>query len=314
MDRKVNTLVLGGNGFVGSHLVDRLLEQGHAVRVLDKYPETFRQPLSGIEYCQGDFGNRGLVAEALDDIDVVFHLISTTLPKTSNDDPAFDIQSNLIDTIHLLEQCVTRRVKKVVFVSSGGTVYGPPQWLPVKENHPTEPVCSYGISKMAIEKYLALYLHLYGLDYAVVRLSNPYGERQNPRGIQGAIPVFMDRVLRNETIEIWGDGSVIRDFIYIRDVVEAMTLAACSNTGQKIFNIGSGAGLSLNDLIAAIGKTCETTPSVRYSPARTFDVPAIYLDISRAREELAWTPVTPLRVGLERTREFLAQQIAMRGA
>ena len=172
---KQNILVLGGNGFIGSHLVDRLIADGHFVRVFDKYPERYRAPLPEVEYHLGDFGNRGLLLDALRDIDVVYHLISTSLPKTSNDDPAFDVQSNVIETLFLLEQCLAKSVLKFVFVSSGGTVYGRPDRLPIVEESPTNPECSYGITKLTIEKYLNLYHHLHGLDYVVVRPSNPYG-------------------------------------------------------------------------------------------------------------------------------------------
>ena len=208
---KQNILVLGGNGFIGSHLVDRLIADGHFVRVFDKYPERYRAPLPEVEYHLGDFGNRGLLLDALRDIDVVYHLISTSLPKTSNDDPAFDVQSNVIETLFLLEQCLAKSVLKFVFVSSGGTVYGRPDRLPIVEESPTNPECSYGITKLTIEKYLNLYHHLHGLDYVVVRPSNPYGSRQDPHGIQGAIAVFLGRVASGKSIEIWGDGTFSKD-------------------------------------------------------------------------------------------------------
>ena len=150
----MNSLLLGGNGFIGSHLVDKLLASGHGVRVFDKYEEHYRKSIAGVEYFFGDFGNRGLVAKALDNVDIVFHLISTTLPQTSNDDPVFDVQSNVVETLLLLEQCVARKIQKLVFFSSGGTVYGRPKILPISEDSPTNPECSYGITKLIIEKYL----------------------------------------------------------------------------------------------------------------------------------------------------------------
>lgn len=222
----MKALVLGGNGFIGSHLVDRLLLAGHGVRIFDRNEELYRRPLAGVEYCYADFGNRTLLAEALDGIDIVFHLISTTVPKTSNDDPAFDVMSNVVETIALLEKCVARGIKKVVFLSSGGTVYGAPAALPVSEDSPTNPECSYGITKLTIEKYLALFNHLYGLDYVVVRPSNPYGPRQNLLGIQGAISVFLGRVAARKPIEVWGDGQIVRDYVYVEDLVEGIYRAA----------------------------------------------------------------------------------------
>ncbi len=301
----MNFLVLGGNGFIGSHLVDKLLQEGHAVRVFDKHEEHYRKPLTGVEYGFGEFGNRSALAEALKEIDVVFHLISTTLPKTSNDDPAYDVKSNVIESIYLLEKCVENKVKKIVYASSGGTVYGIPRGLPVSEDHSTNPLCSYGICKLTIEKYLELFKILYGLDYVVLRPSNPYGERQNPLGIQGAVSVFLGKVARNETIEIWGDGEIVRDYIYVHDLVEGMYSSALINTPSNVFNLGSGTGISLNKLLAIIRDIVECDLKVKYSRQRTFDVPAIYLDITKAQKELLWRPITPIELGLKKTWEFI---------
>lgn len=301
----MNSLLLGGNGFIGSHLVDRLLADGHSVRVFDKYEERYRRPLPRVDYRFGDFGNRGLLAEALHGIDLVFHLINTSLPKTSNDDPAYDVQSNVIETLFLLEKCVELGVRKVVFISSGGTVYGRPSQLPVAEDGATDPECSYGITKLMIEKYLSLYRQLHGLEYVVVRPSNPYGSRQNPRGIQGAIPVFLGRIARGEPVEIWGDGSVVRDYLFIDDLVDGICRAAFITAGDRIFNLGSGQGLSLNKVLAAIRSVTGREVPVIHKPGRQFDVPAIYLDISRASRQLGWHPVTSLEIGIQQTWDFI---------
>jgi len=301
----MNTLVLGGNGFIGSHLVDKLLAEGHKVRVFDKYEEHYRKPIAGGDYCYGDFGNRGLLADALNGIDIVFHLISTTLPETSNDDPVFDVQSNVVETLFLLEQCVTKKIQKVVFISSGGTVYGIPVELPVHEDNPTSPECSYGITKLVIEKYLALFKLLHGANYVIVRPSNSYGDRQNPNSIQGAIPVFLNKVAKGESIEIWGDGEVVRDYIFIDDLVEGIYKAATVNAQSRIFNLGSSTGHSLNHIVKIIRRITEREVKVEYKAKRAFDIPKIYLDISRAREELSWAPVTSLESGIEKTWEFI---------
>lgn len=301
----MNLLVLGGNGFIGTHLVDRLLADGHEVRVFDKYEERYRKPLPRVDYRFGEFGNRGLLAESLQDIDVVFHLISTSLPKTSNDDPAFDVSSNVVESLFLLEQCVAQRARKVVFISSGGTVYGRPASLPIGEESPTNPECSYGITKLAIEKYLALYLHLHGLDYTVVRPSNPYGSRQNPHGIQGAVSVFLGRIAEGKPIEIWGDGEVVSDYLYVDDLVDGICRAAFTPSAERVFNMGSGDGLSLNQLVAVMRDVTRQEVRVNYTPARSFDVPAIYLDVSRARQELSWIPTVPIEEGIEHTWRFI---------
>lgn len=298
-------LVLGGNGFIGSHLVDRLLAEGHGVRIFDKYEERYRRPLPQVHYHFGDFGNRGLLAEALTGIDTVIHLISTSLPKTSNDDPAYDVQSNVIESLFLLEKCVELGVGKVVFVSSGGTVYGRPQQVPIGEDGATNPECSYGITKLTIEKYLALFRLLHGLEYTIVRPSNPYGSRQNPLGIQGAIPVFLGRVARGEAIEIWGDGSVIRDYLFIDDLVEGISRAAAYRGEERIFNLGSGRGYSLNDLVAIIAAVTGRSVPVNYLGGRNFDIPEIILDIGRAGRELGWAPQTAIETGIRQTWEFV---------
>jgi UDP-glucose 4-epimerase len=304
----MNCLVLGGNGFIGSHLVDQLLAEEHKVRVFDKYEEHYRKPIPAVDYQYGDFGNRGLLMETLVDIDIVFHLISTTLPKTSNDDPAFDVQSNVVETLFLLEQCITRKVSKVIFVSSGGTVYGKPSMLPIPENSPTDPECSYGITKLAIEKYLYLYWYLHGLDYCILRLANAYGERQRPTATQGAIPVFLERALRNDEIVVWGDGSVVRDYIYVTDIASALLRAITYSGEGRIFNIGSGQGHSLNEVIHIIQSVTGQPLQVKYTKGRSFDVPINVLDISRARVDLNWTPTVSLSEGIARMYAWMSKQ------
>jgi UDP-glucose 4-epimerase len=304
----MNCLVLGGNGFIGSHLVDQLLAEGHKVRVFDKNEEYYRKPIASVDYQYGDFGNRGLLMEALANVDIVFHLISTTLPKTSNDDPAFDVQSNVIETLFLLEQCITQKVKKIIFISSGGTVYGKPSVLPIPENSPTDPECSYGITKLAIEKYLYLYWFLHRLDYCVLRLANAYGERQRPTATQGVIPVFLERALRNHEIVVWGDGSVIRDYVYVTDIASALLKALTYSGDMKVFNIGSGQKYSLKEVIQLIERVTGQPLKVKYTEGRSFDVPINVLDVSRAKRYLNWTPTVSLFEGITRMYTWMLKE------
>lgn len=294
-------LVVGGGGFIGGHLVERLVDSGHRVRVYGRNPNRFRPAPKEAELVEGELGNHGLVREAVRGMEVVFHLVSNTLPKTSNDDPAYDVRSNLVDTIGLLEACVEAGAGKVVFASSGGTVYGPPREVPIPEGHPTDPINSCGIVKLATEKYLGLFHHLHGLDYAALRISNPYGPYQDPSGQQGAVGVFLNRLRRGRPITIWGDGEVVRDYLYISDLMDALELAARTRTRRKVFNIGSGRGVSMNDLVTAISEVAGERPEVEYSPGRSLDVPASVLDIRRAKEELGWSPRTELTEGISRT-------------
>ena len=297
----MKTLLLGGNGFIGANLTERLLENGHFVRVYDRGPNKFRPLPEGAEYVEGELGNHGLTREALDGVEVVYHFVSTTLPKTSNDDPIYDVRSNLVDTLQLLESCVEMGVRKVAFASSGGTVYGVPRETPIDEEHPTDPISSYGIVKLAVEKYLHLFHHLHGLDYTALRISNPYGPYQNPVGQQGAISVFLNHIYEGTPVTIWGDGSVVRDYLYVSDVVDALELAAKETTRHKVFNIGSGIGVSLNELLHRMTEVVGERPEVEYVSGRTLDVSASVLDVSRAREELGWSPKVDLSEGMART-------------
>jgi UDP-glucose 4-epimerase len=303
-------LILGGGGFLGSHLTDALLAQGHTIRIFDRANlARYRTFLNGepIEWMEGDFTNRAEVAQAVSGCDVVFHLVSTTLPRSSNDNPAFDVESNVIGTLHLLEAMRRHGAQKIVFTSSGGTVYGVPRDVPIGESHPTEPICSYGIGKLAIEKYLHLTHVLHGIDYCVLRLANPFGERQRLNAAQGAVAVFMHKALRGETIEIWGDGSVIRDYFHVSDAVSALLKAMTYRGEDRIFNIGSGSGKSLNEILAAI-EVLLGSPVARTNLAgRAFDVPSNVLDISKARELLGWTPQLSFGDGLARTADWIRQ-------
>src|SRR3984957_11849615 len=297
----MKALVIGGNGFIGTNLVAALKEKGVQVRVFDRYASKFASADDNVEYIMGDLGNHGALDEIVQDMDWVFHLAYTTLPKTSNDDPIYDVRSNLVDTIQLLQECGKVGIQKFVFISSGGTVYGVPQNIPIKETHPTEPICSYGITKLAIEKYLHLFYHLNKLDYVVLRLSNPYGEWQNPNAKQGAVSVFLGRVAHGEPISIWGDGEVVRDYIYIKDAVEGLIRGAqyeADDDDPRIFNKGSGRCCSLNELVSVIRTTVDVPVKVEYSPARDLDVPANVLDISLAKRKLNWSPVTDLTEGI----------------
>lgn len=301
----IRALVLGGNGFIGSHLVDELIKQGHSVRVFDKYKEPYRKPLDSVDYVFGEFGNRGLIEDALANIDVVFHLICTTLPKTSNDDPSFDVQTNVIDTLALLDLCVENKISKFVYVSSGGTVYGVPATLPISEDSANSPLCSYGITKLCVEKYLEMFHYVHGLDYVVLRPSNPFGPRQNPDNIQGAISVFLGNLAQKRTITIWGDGSIVRDYIYVQDLVKGIYRASVTPASHRVFNMGSGTGVSLRQLITIIDEVTGCKSNVEYMPKRTFDIPEIYLDIGRAKDELGWQPTTRLQDGIIHTWEFV---------
>ena len=308
---KKRFLILGGAGFIGSHLCDALLSAGHSVKLFDRLgipPYRVFTEQESIEWIQGDFASVADIEQAVLGCQVIFHLVSTTLPKSSNDDPIYDMESNIVATLRLLDVARHAGVEKIVFVSSGGTVYGVPQIIPIPETHPTDPVSSYGIGKLTIEKYLHLYEVLHGINYCVLRLANPFGERQRPNAAQGAVSVFMNRAIHNQPIEIWGNGTVVRDYIYIKDVVDAMLKATSYNGEERLFNIGSGQGKSLNDILVAI-ELLLNRPVVRtYLAGRAFDVPVNVLDITRAQKYLAWSPKVSFEDGLRHTFDWMSHQ------
>lgn len=292
-------IVFGGNGFIGQHLCEGLVRDGHDVRVFGRFNrDSAKRKNILVDWFEGDFLNGDDVGNALVGYDIVFHLISATLPKSSNEDPVYDVESNLLATIKLLQLAIKHKIKKVIFTSSGGTVYGVQDKEPLKESHPTSPICSYGITKLAIEKYLHLFQVLHGLDYVVLRISNLYGEGQRTSGPQGAIGVFIWHALLKEPIKIWGDGSVIRDYIHVRDVVSA-GLKALNYTGEnRVFNISSGVGKSLNDIIRVLEKELGRTVDCVNKECRNVDLPINILNNSLAQEELSWTPKIGFEAGI----------------
>jgi UDP-glucose 4-epimerase len=299
-------LVLGGSGFLGSHIVDKFLAERHDVAVYDLYPERFRRSPAGIKFYTGDFGNVGALDELIaTGFDAVIHCVSTTTPKSSNESPEFDIQSNVIGTLYLLDICAKRNVGKVVFLSSGGTVYGDiGDSDKVDETHAVRPMCSYGVSKLTIEHYLDVYRHLRGLDYVALRLSNPYGERQSPLRALGALTVFLHKSLRRESVEVWGDGRVTRDFIYVGDVANAVYLATVKPV-SGIFNVGTGTGLSLREVLVEISNVIGRETTVNWLASRSFDVPRIVLDATKLKRTTGWNCITPIREGVAITADWL---------
>ena len=303
-------VILGGGGFLGSHLSKVLITNGFNVRIFDRPEARFLEysDQQGVAVVTGDFFNPEDISRAISDCDLVYHLVSTTVPQTSNDNPCYDVETNVLGTIRLLDAARKADVKKIVFVSSGGTVYGIPQEIPIKEDHPTEPICSYGIGKLTIEKYLHLYWTLYGMDYSILRVANAYGERQPIQGTQGVIGAFLDKALHNSEITVWGDGSIMRDFIYVGDIIDAFIKAGTYSGEHKVFNIGAGQGHSVNEIINIIEQVIRRPLLINNMPGRVFDIPVNVLDISRAKAHLNWQPAISLLEGISRTIEWMAKE------
>ncbi len=295
---------------MGSHLGEAWLARGCAVRVFDRPSAPYLDALvrSGAQQVTGDFLDIQALRAALSGCDTVYHLISATVPTTSNEDPIYDAQANIIGTLQLLEEAKRAGVRKIICASSGGTVYGIAQEVPIREDHPTEPTSAYGISKLAIEKYLHLYWILHNLEYRVLRIANVYGERGPTGGSQGVIGSFLESIRQQQALRIWGDGSVVRDYIHVSDVVNALIRVAVYEGPFRVFNIGGGKGYSLNDIVhvmeLATGHPIECTRL----PGRTFDVPANVLEISRARQHLNWQPAIGLLEGIRRTYQWMVNR------
>ena len=306
-------LIFGGGGFIGSTIADRLLAEGYPLRIFERprvQPYRKFKDNESVEWLAGDLSSSHDVSDAIQGVDAVLHLVSTTLPKNSNDDPIYDVQSNVVASLHILNAMVAYKVSKIIFISSGGTVYGNPIYLPVDEVHPTNPVVSYGITKLAIEKYLQMYERLHGIKAIALRVANPYGERQRVETAQGAVGVFLHHALKGTPIEIWGDGSVTRDYIHVSDVAEAFVKALNYTGDLRLFNISSGVGTPLNALIdmleAVLGRSIER----QYLPRRSFDIPVSVLCNNLMRSELGLTPLVSMPQGIARTAEWMQRELA----
>jgi len=303
----MKSLIVGGGGFLGKNLGRHLHSAGLPVRVFERsgYDAAQFPNYQDTQWFFGNYASGKDITPALENIDTVFLFASTTTPKTSNDDYGFDIESNLLATVAFLDIAHKYGVKKIVFPSSGGTVYGIPATTPIAEHHATDPICSYGINKLAIEKYLSLFSRMKAMQYTVLRISNPYGPYQPANTGQGVISTFIHKISHDEEIEIWGDGSVIRDYVYIDDVSRAFLAAASNSSEQRIFNIGSGTGHSLNEVLLHIEELLGKKAKKRYLEARLLDVPENVLDIHLADKLLDWKPAYNLNRGLGDTLTWL---------
>lgn len=296
----MKVLVIGGNGFIGSHLIDHLLLEGHDIRVFDIAYERYRKPLANVDYRISTLDNIPDLYEALLGIDIVFHLASSTVPSTSNIDTVSDINKNLIPTLNLLNLMVKLGIYRIVYFSSGGAIYGLPKRIPILEEHPLHPISSYGIIKATVEMYLFLYQRLHRLKPLIIRPSNPYGPRQGHYMAQGVISTFLRKAKLNESLIIFGDGNSKKDYIYINDLIRSCTKLSFKDT-VGTFNIGSGKSYSINEIISEIkGITGQEIFTIN-SEMQKYDVDHFELDISKLENSIGPIECISLGKGIENT-------------
>lgn len=309
----MNILILGAAGFIGTNLALSLVKnKENKITLVDEKREYFSNNslinMDNVSVSIEKFDKNADFENILENQGIVYHLVSTTIPTTSNRQIQHEMEENIGFTVNLLEQCVKCGVKKIVFISSGGTVYGREGVCPLKEDTPTHPITSYGVQKLAIEKMLYLYNYMYGLDYNIIRLANPYGPYQRPNGMLGAVTTFTYKALKKEEILVYGDGSVVRDYIYIDDAIKAIKTIAEGESEQKLFNVGCGYGTSINKLLEEIKLALGIEMNIVYKDGRQVDVPVNYLDINRYEKIYGKLNPISLQDGIKKTAGFMIKE------
>jgi len=304
-------LILGGAGFIGGNLSRALVARGDRPRVFSRPSNTLsniEDIFNKIDLVYGDFMDDVALRKALEGVDTVYHLISTTFPSMTTESSVYDLLSNLLPTIRLLEICAASGVKKIVYASSGGTVYGEPLQIPIDEDHPRMPKSAYGQSKLTIENFLHFYANTTEIEVNILRISNPYGPGQNPFGVQGIIAVAMGCAKTKRPLKLFGRGETVRDYIFIDDVVRAMILAA-KKAGSFTTNISSGIGYSVIEIVEAVERVAGRTIEKKFISPNGGDVMTNILANNRAREIYGWEPETGLTDGLTLTWKWMNKRI-----
>ena len=307
MKARINCLVTGGAGFIGSHIVDALVAEGHQVTVVDNLSTGNRQQVN----TEARFFGCDIHGVELDTVfaeghfEVVYHLAAQTDVMTSVTEPAEDAHINIVGGITLLEHCRRHGVRKVIY-SSSSAVFGEPDYLPINEAHPIRPLCPYAASKHTFEHYLYLYHAIHDLDYTVLRYANAYGPRQDPHHEGGVVAIFAYKLLTGETPTIYGDGQQTRDFVHVDDLVRANI--HCLNSGDNAcYNLGSGMEVTINELTSLLCEFSGSDKDIEYADERRGEMRRLSLDSTLAREDLNWTPTVGLRDGVQSVIDFLKE-------
>jgi UDP-glucose 4-epimerase len=303
-------IVTGGAGFIGSHIVDRLILNGFEVAVLDNMLSGFKSNINQ----KATFYEIDLYSDDLDVVieefkpSLVYHLAAQSSVSVSESNPNKDANINILGSLNLYKACNNSTVKRIILSSTGGAIYGNQKILPCSEQNELNPISPYGVSKLASEKYLEVFSELYGYEYTILRYGNVYGPRQNPSGEAGVISIFAGLLLNGETAKIFGDGSQERDYIYISDVVDANILAL-NSTNKSIYNISTGQGLSVIEIFNQIKKITKSSNNPIFMPSRKSDVNKIILDNTKAINELKWKPKITIENGISNTINYLLETL-----
>jgi UDP-glucose 4-epimerase len=307
-------LVTGGAGFIGSHTVDALIASGAGeVSVLDDLSTGKRKQVNAkATLYQTDLRDAAAVASVVEQArpEIIFHLAAQMDVRRSVADPAFDAQVNLVGFLNLIESARRHGLKRVVFSSTGGAIYGEQDEFPCTEDHPRHPVSPYGVAKLATEAYLFFYKVEYGIDYLALRFGNVYGPRQDPHGEAGVVAIFCGRILDGKPVTIYGDGTQTRDYVYVGDVVRAVAAAAKSSASGIALNIGTGIETNVNDLYSTLAGIADFPTLAEHAAARPGEQKRSVISPARAERELGWRPEKKLADGLEETFKYFKQQRA----
>jgi len=298
-------LFTGGAGFIGSNVVDALIDLGHEVVVVDRLSTGFRHNINpGARFYHLSICDKELSAIfEREKPDIVNHHAAQIDVRKSAEDPVADAEDNILGSLNLIANCLKYNVKRIIYASSGGAVYGDVRYLPADENNPVNPISQYGVSKHTVEHYLYLYRSLYGLDYVVLRYANVYGPRQNPFGEAGVIAIFATQMLRGDQPTIFGPGDKTRDYVHVSDLIDANILAL-ERGKNSMFNIGTGVETSDQKIFDTLADVLGYKGAPNYAPVRKGEVYRICLECSKAKEELGWSPRVSIREGIEKTADY----------